>query len=141
MCRCICRYMCVCLCAFRSQILKGKAFIAPPWLKFKLQHLPFKNIKLLTRLLGICSCLGLFVKLKRPLGSIAGPCTCRPLTTATSLPFLSLLLDLSWPHRFNPLHLSLSSWLSVACLAPRETATSLHPKEHLDWLHVVIILN
>lgn len=37
--------------------------------------------------------------------------------------------------------LSTSSSLSVSCLAPRETATSLHPKEHLDWCHVVVISN
>lgn len=136
----VCMYLLVCLSSFRLQILKAKAFIVS-WLKFKWQHSLFENIKLLTRLLGICSCLGLFVKLERPLGPTAGPGTGHPLATATSLPFLSLLLELSQSHGFCLLHLLPSSWLSVVCLAPRETATSPHPKEHLDWLHVVIILN
>lgn len=96
--------MLMCLCTFRLQILKGKAFIVP-WLKFKLQHLFLKNIKLLSRLLEICSCLGRFVKLERPLGPTAGRSSRPPLTTATSLPFPSPLLDLSWSHRFCFLHL------------------------------------
>lgn len=138
---CVHVYVCVPACVrLDYRFLREKAFIAP-WLKFKLLHSLLESIKLLTRLRGICSCLGLFVKLERPLGLTAGPCTCHPLTTAMSLAFLSSLLDLSWSHRFCLLHLFSSSWLSVFCLAPRETATSLHLKEHLDWLHVVIILN
>lgn len=113
-------YMCehahTCLCTFRLQILKRKAFIVP-WLTFKLQHLLFENIKLLTRLLEICSCLGLFVKLERPLGPTTGLCTRHPLTTAISLPFLSPFLDLSWSYRFCFLHLFLSPCLAQCGLS------------------------